>query len=1391
MGRGGFGVVYRAWDLELEREIALKLLNPDLAADGDWKKRFRQEATAASKFSHPNITVVFDRGECQSQPYIVMELVEGEPLSRLIERRVPLTDPERLFLIEQLCDGLHYAHQRHIIHRDIKPVNLVVHEDNDGTQVVRTLKILDFGIAKSVNTGQTSTGHMMFTPNYVSPEQILGDEVDGRADMFAVGCVAYELLTFEKAFAITSTNPFSLLDEVKRKIAVQPHRPMTVVRADVDPELSSIVDRALAKRAEDRFRDLSEMRRHLHHVRVRFEAAEPHTSQTTVVLNPTQQVAVKRAREALDADDPAAAINSLQLALSLASNRVVRRFIEQELEDAQEKQAAKNARQELAAAERAQTAIASARAAFAAGSHDDAIRSLERFDEPQRVRRALDTLREGQRVLEAASSAVRTGGRQRRARALEKLEAFADRELIAAAVVDLRRVDAEFRDRENHERAAAAAIDAARKRFESGNRAGAISRLERFHPPHNAVSAMLGELRERARQLDETEARAAEQRQAALERRPSTASVGAVLAEEARELETRARDLFVHGSVDDALGLLNAFRAPDLVVGTRTALHAAAQEIQAARTAVAREPAFIRRTTIERLERMTPRDLFERAIAQLRKIDDERTSAEKREDVERIAAAAERAAWTAREQFARGEHRAALKALESYVPAHAVITQTLGELRAEVDRREAEHHAKQEEQRRRLAAEQAALRAKQEEERTRVAAERAKKVHEVSALLAEAESAVTAERLDDAAVLLDRASKLLPGSSDVAGARSRLAGGIRIRDARLKRERISEILRRIDGDIHAGRLTAAGEGLSEAAALGAADAELGPLRDRLGLAQPEYALISSGLSALREALTAAKATTDPASRLTLLDRVLTNVVEQPPPTSAAAALWIEYQHALGQARSLRKDAAIEEVRARIDEELRRRSVRNAERALREAESTYPGLEIWIPLRSELEALRNSRPALRQIPASIAAGIAAVAVAATILAIWRPWIRTSPPSKPAAVKTQTPKRPSPFEQATSRLAAGQRREALDLALQSLKADPQDEQMAQLLTRLRSDASSAVSAARGKAVAAGAVSRASFRAAEQKTADAQAITEPLRTGDAIRAFEDAADLYRNSETEAFSVEEFLDAARKERTGGRIDRGVKYAIDGLKQYPGDDRLVGFLRMLRLEASSRVATARTAAQRAGSTQASAAFKDAQEKERFANARSAPEQTSDTLTALRDAEARYREAEKEAIDARASMRWYPRFSEGADRTGGPDRRCRHACQGPRHRSEELGVARCSSDYRGDSRDQRQCRKTRSRYGERVEPATIRRGEFPFSVSRKGESDGPSRSGGSRRSRLHRRGGSLPRGCRASEGGSAISRFRSYHSGCHADARSVPGRVREPGSPTRPPHPAC
>src|SRR5580765_271295 len=217
VGRGGFGVVYRAHDVRLDRDVAIKFLNPDLASDPTWRNRFRQEATAASQLNHPNITIVFDRNDDEHQSYIVMEFVDGKPLSKIIEEGTSLTVPERLLLLEQLCAGLLYAHQRQIVHRDIKPVNLMVREEHDGTHMVRTLKILDFGIAKMVNTSQTMTaGPFAFTANYVSPEQVLGFDADQRSDIFAVGAVAYELIVLRKAFNINAKNTFQILDEVRR-----------------------------------------------------------------------------------------------------------------------------------------------------------------------------------------------------------------------------------------------------------------------------------------------------------------------------------------------------------------------------------------------------------------------------------------------------------------------------------------------------------------------------------------------------------------------------------------------------------------------------------------------------------------------------------------------------------------------------------------------------------------------------------------------------------------------------------------------------------------------------------------------------------------------------------------------------------------------------------------------------------------------------------------------------------------------------------------------------------------------------------------------------------------------------------------------------------------------
>jgi serine/threonine protein kinase len=273
LGRGGFGVVYRARDTQLERDVAIKILNQNLAEDSEWLLRFRHEAVAASRLSHPNITVVFDVGEFEGNPYIVMEFAEGQTVARLIGAN-SLTDAERLLLLEQLCDGLHYAHQRGVVHRDIKPSNLVVREQREGDTVERSLKILDFGLARITNAPRTATltGHVMFTPNYVAPETIQGFDAGPRTDQFAVGAVAYELLVSTKAFEIKSTNPFNFLEQVKHKIVEQPHRPMSEIRPDIDPELVTIVDRALAKVPDERYQDLAEMRRQFRRVRERLEA---------------------------------------------------------------------------------------------------------------------------------------------------------------------------------------------------------------------------------------------------------------------------------------------------------------------------------------------------------------------------------------------------------------------------------------------------------------------------------------------------------------------------------------------------------------------------------------------------------------------------------------------------------------------------------------------------------------------------------------------------------------------------------------------------------------------------------------------------------------------------------------------------------------------------------------------------------------------------------------------------------------------------------------------------------------------------------------------------------------------------------------------------------------
>ena len=193
IGRGGMGMVYRGYDEVLEREVAVKTLTLEGSLDDESRRRFTIEAKAAARLQHPNIITVYELGEDRGLPYIAMELLPGTDLEALMRSGEPLMLQEKLDLVIQVCRGLAYAHDHKVVHRDIKPSNVRVLEDG-------TVKIMDFGIAKLGGTGVTKAGMMVGTVHYMSPEQIRGQTLDGRSDLFSVGVILYELLAGRRPF---------------------------------------------------------------------------------------------------------------------------------------------------------------------------------------------------------------------------------------------------------------------------------------------------------------------------------------------------------------------------------------------------------------------------------------------------------------------------------------------------------------------------------------------------------------------------------------------------------------------------------------------------------------------------------------------------------------------------------------------------------------------------------------------------------------------------------------------------------------------------------------------------------------------------------------------------------------------------------------------------------------------------------------------------------------------------------------------------------------------------------------------------------------------------------------------------------------------------------------
>ncbi|HEY2164793.1 MAG TPA: protein kinase [Gemmatimonadaceae bacterium] len=233
LGEGGMGRVYLAEHVKMNRQCAIKVMNPSLVNDTESSQRFAREASNAARILHPNVAAVFDYGEADKVVYLVMEYVDGESLSAILQKDGALDPRRAIDLARQVADGLHAAHELGIVHRDLKPDNVIVTRNRAGKEIA---KVVDFGIAKAVNDSKedalTKSGLVIGTPEYMSPEQLLGDPVDARTDVYALGCILFQSLTGNAAFAADTREQM-----IRRRL----HEPAPHIR-DLIPALPARLD---------------------------------------------------------------------------------------------------------------------------------------------------------------------------------------------------------------------------------------------------------------------------------------------------------------------------------------------------------------------------------------------------------------------------------------------------------------------------------------------------------------------------------------------------------------------------------------------------------------------------------------------------------------------------------------------------------------------------------------------------------------------------------------------------------------------------------------------------------------------------------------------------------------------------------------------------------------------------------------------------------------------------------------------------------------------------------------------------------------------------------------------------------------------------------------------
>ncbi|MEU9685944.1 Stk1 family PASTA domain-containing Ser/Thr kinase [Amycolatopsis japonica] len=303
LGYGGMSEVHHGHDVRLGREVAIKILRADLARDPQFQERFRREAQNAAALNHPAIVAVYDTGETNTEfgplPYIVMEYVEGRTLRDIVKTEGPMSQKRAMEVMADVCAALDFSHRHGIVHRDVKPANVMITKNG-------AVKVMDFGIARAMHDGQsamTQTAAVIGTAQYLSPEQARGESVDARSDVYAAGCVLYELITGEPPF--TGDSPVAVAYQHVRE---DPNPPSSVNPA-VAPELDAVVLKALAKGPANRYQSSAEMRSDLVRTLSGQRPAAPMVmseDERTQVMDSDRRVPPRYDQYEEDEEDPAA-----------------------------------------------------------------------------------------------------------------------------------------------------------------------------------------------------------------------------------------------------------------------------------------------------------------------------------------------------------------------------------------------------------------------------------------------------------------------------------------------------------------------------------------------------------------------------------------------------------------------------------------------------------------------------------------------------------------------------------------------------------------------------------------------------------------------------------------------------------------------------------------------------------------------------------------------------------------------------------------------------------------------------------------------------------------------------------------------------------------------------